>query len=518
MLGRKIIAIFTFLSLIGVVSTSVVADTKAATEGWPAYPKVNYQSGVASKEVIARGEYLAKMGDCLGCHTDRKTLQSYAGGYQFPTPFGVIVSSNITPDKKTGIGNWTEKQFIRAIKEGVRPDGQYIYPAMPYNYYHQIPDADAAALYAYFMSTPAIDNPVPDNQMTWPFGWRFLQLGWRILFFNHWNKLPEFQYVSTESPEWNQGRYIVESLGHCIQCHGKLNALGAPEMEYKLTGGMILGYYAPNITGNRLKDFSNEKVMNVFRKNEMLSGGPVQGPMLEANMDSLRHLSDADLNSIAVYLKSLNITPPVVKNAGSLAPKDIYNAHCAQCHTTGGSGAPILGDKDEWNKRLQKSGGLAGIQHLAIVGIGSMPAKGTCVTCTDQQINDTVAYIIQTTENSKGVAARKSTAPPSVNYSAQAAQLVYDTHCASCHSNRNNKAAPQLGDEKAWAPILQQQFNILFSHALYGYGSMPGKKDSINAQGQLIKGYCPNCTDRDVQMAVIYMAQKANKEKDYSLW
>jgi cytochrome c5 len=497
------------------VALPLFAAQKA--ENFPVYPTVNLKSGAASPEIIKKGEYLAKMGDCLGCHTDPKTRHAYAGGYQFPTPFGVIVSSNITPDKETGIGKWTQAQFRDAIKEGVSPRG-YIYPAMPFNYYHQLPDADVDALFAYFMSVPAVHYQVPDNQMTWPFGWRFLQLGWRIMFFNPWNKFPEFTYDNTQSADWNRGRYIVEGLGHCIQCHGKLNALGAPEMKYKLTGGMILGFYAPNITKSHLGNLPEQKIMDVFKKNQMLNGGPVQGPMLEANMDSLRYLHDDDLHAIAVFLKSVDVPSPPAAKSSSLTGGALYESVCASCHTTGSSGAPILGDKAEWAKRLKENGGLPGLYQRAINGIGSMPAKGTCTSCTDAQIDSAVDYILKTTEESKGVSLPKATAPKLIRYVPTVGQKVYQAQCAACHSN-DKSTAPQLGDLKAWQPILErEQLDVLFAHAIYGYGTMPGKKTKIGPNGKMIKGYCEDCLNSDLQQAVIYMVQKSSKNSNYTLW
>jgi cytochrome c5 len=498
------------LTVFGAVESPVFAG-----EVFPKYPVINYNNGIASPATLKKGEYLAKMGDCLGCHTE-PTLgaKPFAGGYQFPTPFGVIVSSNITPDKISGIGSWTKAQFIKAIKNGVDNEGKYIFPVMPYNYYHQVSDADMGAIYDYLMSVPAVSYQVPDNQMFWPFGWRFMQLGWRILFFNPLNKLPEFQNDPTQSAAWNRGHYIVEGLGHCNECHTPQGLLGNPKFEYKLTGNMIEGYYAPNITGNRLKDIPNEKIIAVFQKNQMLGGGPVQGPMLEANEDSLKYLTTDDLTAIAIYLKSLNVTPPAMKH-GNLSGEDLYNSVCASCHTTGGSGAPMLGDKAEWSKRLAQ-GGLNGLYTVAIDGKGSMPPKGTCIGCSDQEIQAAVDYILKTTEESKGQMARKPTAPIPFKYSPALGQQVYRAQCAVCH-DKGIDGAPKIGDETAWAPIVKKQLDILFAHSIYGYGKMPGKKP-VQRNGQYQAGYCPDCSNSDIEQAVIYIANKSGKSVAYGLW
>jgi cytochrome c5 len=495
-----------------------VSHSYAATsaEVFPTYPAVNYNSGVASPDVIKKGEYLAKMGDCLGCHTEpTQGAKAFAGGYQFPTPFGVIVSSNITPDKATGIGAWTQAEFIKAVKEGVRPNGDYLFPVMPYNYYHAVPDEDMAAIYAYMMSVPAVNYQVPDNEMMWPFGWRFLQIGWRTLYFNAFNKFPVMTDDPTQSAEWNRGRFIVEGLAHCNECHTPQGPLGNPKMKYKLTGNLIEGYYAPNITGSRLKDTPIQDIVDVFHKNKMLAGGPVQGPMLEANEDSFKYLSTADITAIAIYLKALDIPSPPAKKGG-MTGAELYNSVCASCHTTGGSGAPILGDKAEWAKRMNV-GGINHLYSVAINGIGSMPPKGTCVTCTNAEIDSAVDYIIQTTENSKGVEARKATAPTPITYSAAKGKQVYEAQCASCH-NKGVDGAPVLGDVVAWTPILQKQLDVLFSHAIYGYGKMPAKRPMLGKDGKYTDGYCPDCSNEDIEQAVIYMANKGGKNVNYGLW
>jgi len=151
-----------------------------------------------------------KKGDCLGCHTGSTPgAKPFAGGYQFHTSFGVIVSSNITPDKSKGIGSRTQDEFIRAVKEGIDNNCGYIFTVMPYNYYHTVPNEDVAAIYAYMMSVPAVNYQVPENKMTWPFSWRLLQLVWRTLYFNAFNKYPVIAEDKTQSAEWNRGHYIV---------------------------------------------------------------------------------------------------------------------------------------------------------------------------------------------------------------------------------------------------------------------------------------------------------------------
>jgi mono/diheme cytochrome c family protein len=173
-------------------------DTTAAapaTEQYAQYPKMNYGAG-SKADQLKRGEYLVKMGDCIACHT-APGGQAFAGGLAFDTPFGTIYSPNITPDKQHGIGQWTNPQFFKAVREGIAPDGQYFYPAFPFPYYNKLSDQDLLDIRAYLNAIPASAKPNQENSMMFPFNWRFLQLGWRLMFF-------EFQKTGPYKPDPNQ--------------------------------------------------------------------------------------------------------------------------------------------------------------------------------------------------------------------------------------------------------------------------------------------------------------------------
>ena len=247
-------------------STSYAAPTKNSTEEpmlesyYPAYPPTTIRSPF-TEETVKRGEYLAKMGDCISCHTNVKGgTPAYAGGLSIATPFGTFYTPNITPDKETGIGQWTEQDFIRALKEGRDPKGRNYFPVFPYVYFANTSDEDLRALYAYFMSLPAVKQeniPLP-----FPFsvpGARSSLLGWKLLFF-YPNEL--LQNDPTQSKVWNRGKYIVDGLGHCSLCHTPLNPLGSPKTQYYLTGGFIDGYWAPNITKHGLESATEAEVAN----------------------------------------------------------------------------------------------------------------------------------------------------------------------------------------------------------------------------------------------------------------
>lgn len=303
--------------------------------GYPIYPTPNYNSGFPP-QLIKQGEYLAKAGDCIACHTDTHHHGiPFAGGYAIKTPFGVIYSPNITPDKTTGIGNWTSDQFIKAMHDGIAPNGSNYFPVFPYTSFTKVNVADLMAIQAYLMSLPPINNIPPANDITWPFSIRFFQWGWKLLFFDKYKGV--YQYDANQLPEWNRGAYLVQGLAHCGECHSPRNLLGAVKHKNEFTGAFVLGYYAPDITAKGLKDASIDDVLNVFLKNQTLNGtGQVQGPMAEVNYDSLRYMTQDDLRNIVIYLKTVvsmepqqNIFAAQINISPGITPisHDIYELH-----------------------------------------------------------------------------------------------------------------------------------------------------------------------------------------------
>ena len=253
-----------------------------------------------------RGEYLTKMGDCIACHTDTTHPNSpvFAGGYPISTPFGIFYSPNITSDKETGIGKWTDDEFVRAMQHGISPQGYNYFPVFPYTSFTRVTRDDLLAIKAYLFSIPAIKNTPPKNDVAFPFSWRFLQYGWKLLFFEFHKGV--YQYDSSKSPVWNRGAYIVQGLAHCGECHTPRNMFGAMKYSYALTGAFVEGYYAPNITGHGLEGIPDQKIIEVFTKNKKLKGsGEVGGPMREVNVDSLKYLTQADLQAIVTYLRTV---------------------------------------------------------------------------------------------------------------------------------------------------------------------------------------------------------------------
>ncbi|CZI89187.1 Gluconate 2-dehydrogenase cytochrome c subunit precursor [Legionella pneumophila] len=369
---------------------------------FPKYPVLNLE-GKSIQEVtqIQRGEYLVKAGDCITCHTNTlENGKSFAGGLPIQTPYGVIYATNITPDKKTGIGQWSDADFIKAMREGISPDNTYYYPAFPFLYFNKTSTEDLLAIKAYLNAIPAIEQPNRANEMIWPFGWRFIQLGWRILFFSP-NNMGPYTINTRQSSEWNRGAYLVEGLGHCGMCHtpsyylfNKNFVLAAPIRKYNLAGAYAVGYLAPNITHSALGDVPTKELMKTFTEHLSLSGGKVRGPMLEAVHNSLIHFSEADLLSIITYLKNVHSDSPpqpVLKNI-SLG-ETIYKQYCSVCHNIGVSGAPKLGDFISWSPLIKS--GVDKLYEATMNGTSNMPAKGGCANCSKKDIEAAVNYIVE---------------------------------------------------------------------------------------------------------------------------
>ncbi|OGT53359.1 MAG: hypothetical protein A3E84_00985 [Gammaproteobacteria bacterium RIFCSPHIGHO2_12_FULL_42_13] len=495
--------VYTLLGIsINAKNSANVYDTSVY---YPTYPTPNTKGkGAEQIKMINRGAYLVKVGDCIACHTntDKKGI-AFAGGLAMATPFGTIYTPNITPDKETGIGNWTDEQFIKAMHEGISPSGEYYFPAFPYLYFNQITVPDLRAIKVYLESIPAVHQENHENNMVWPFNWRFIQLGWRILFF--YPSAGPYKNNPAKTVQWNRGAYLIEGLGHCAMCHtpsyyivSEQLSLGAPIKKYNLTGAVVEGYLAPNITKTNLGAIPDEQLIQTFSMSRMIGGAQLQGPMLEAVHDSLSHLTHEDMIALAVYLKSVQSEmPPAPKVGKSAEGAYIYNSYCSGCHASGVGGAPKFGDKANWS--LLAGSGINKLYAVAIGGGGNMPAKGTCLSCSDSDIKSAVDYMVAATMQGVDPVSQ-------VPLSAGAnVQKFYQANCSGCHSS-GSKAIPQLGDKKAWKPILGEGFLKAYKNIMAGRNGHP------------LHAGCQQCTDQEILDAVKYMLQKGSANKNYILW
>jgi mono/diheme cytochrome c family protein len=302
----------------------------------------------ALTQAINRGEYLARAGDCVACHTE-PTGKPFAGGRAMPTPFGNIYVPNITPDDETGIGLWTADDFYRMMHTGISRDGSLLYPAMPFASYTKVTREDCDAIFAYLQSIAPVKQKNRPHELRFPYNKRELLAGWRALYFRE----GEYEPVAGQSAQWNRGAYLVQGLGHCSMCHTQVNALGGSSESKAFEGGMIpnQNWYAPSLTSNReagLGDWSLREIMDVLQVG-ISARGTTYGPMAEVVYNSLQYMTDEDTEAMAVYLKGLpqrDAEPPPPSSARLVQPsvmeagRRTYEKQCAVCHGDEGKGFP----------------------------------------------------------------------------------------------------------------------------------------------------------------------------------
>ncbi|MBN9587034.1 MAG: aldehyde dehydrogenase [Afipia sp. 62-7] len=386
----------------------------AAVLPWRAIPPIARPDiSTYSTATIARGEQLAALGDCAVCHTATNGIIN-AGGRALETPFGVIYSTNITPDAETGIGAWSYPAFERAMREGIHRDGRQLYPAFPYNHFAKTTDADLQALYAYLMAQPAVRAVNRDTKLAFPFNLRPLMAGWNALFHDP----AAFQPDATRSDIWNRGAYLVESLGHCGACHTPRNALGAERTSKAyLAGGEADGWEAPALTSlsHAPIPWSEDELFAYLRTGFSRFHGVAAGPMAPV-VKNLASVPDSDIRAMAVYLASFNdkaldrpaedaLAAQLESSTGAGMTRSsmgarIYEGACAVCHQVGG---PMLfGARPSLalNSNLHSATPdnlvqvvLHGIDAPVSSDLGYMPAFRNSLN--DEQVAELVSYLRQ---------------------------------------------------------------------------------------------------------------------------
>jgi len=301
---------------------------------------------------IKRGEYVMRLADCAACHN-----ASFNGGYKIDTPFGALETSNITPDRETGIGNMTERDFFTAVRQGRGTHG-FLYPAMPYTAYAQMTDADMHDLWAYFSTIAPVKHEVDENAgMNFPYNIRLAMLGWNVLFFDN----AEFKPDSAKDLSWNRGKYLVDGAAHCSVCHTARNALGGEISSAYLQGGNLGDWFAPDITPNPhtgIGDWKSGQIED-YLKTGSNGTSVAAGPMAEAVEHSTQYFNKNDLQAIATYLRALpaSSTPP--QNAyrmDAAREKDAalsYEVNCSACHGLQGEGITGMVPAFAGNRAMQ---------------------------------------------------------------------------------------------------------------------------------------------------------------------
>ncbi|MCW8128466.1 cytochrome c [Microbulbifer halophilus] len=298
-----------------------------------------------SAEQVERGRVLAGIGNCATCHTVNED-DPYAGGREFPTGFGSLYATNITPHPEDGIGNWSREAFVRSMREGVARDGSYLYPAFPYTHFKNLTDEDLDALYAYLMTREPVAYTPPENALHFPFNLRFLQWGWQLLFFSRDPLQPDPQ----QSDDWNRGAYLAEGAGHCTACHSPRNAFGAEKKDKAYAGALVDNWYAPALNTEQPVPvhWDSDTLYDYLREGQTDYQGVAVGSMGEVVHQGLERAPDSDIRAIAIYLASLagpEEADGVDRQAGQIIEaahertdgdrgygENVYMAACAACH------------------------------------------------------------------------------------------------------------------------------------------------------------------------------------------
>lgn len=352
--------------------------------------------------LLRRGRDLVIQGDCVSCHT-RRGGQPFNGGLGLKTPFGVIYSPNLTSETTTGIGNWTNDQFFRALNQGVAADGTHLYPAFPYPHFTSVSRANADAILAYLKTIPGTAYTPPPNRLPFPINLRISAAAWNMLFFDKHT----FQPDPSKSQSWNRGAQLVSGLGHCGACHTPKNIFGAEKKSQSLQGATLSDWMAPDLTGNPRTGLGRWSTADIveFLKSGRNAHSDAAGPMAEVVSYSTSQMSDKDLNAIATYLKSLPAAPAQQQRAPDPAAMttgaEIYFDSCTACHRAKGQGSPRIFPPLAGSAIAQQSDP-TGVIHLILAGgrAGPTPTRPSPLSMpsfawklTDREIADVATYI-----------------------------------------------------------------------------------------------------------------------------
>ncbi|HLG84718.1 MAG TPA: cytochrome c [Bradyrhizobium sp.] len=386
-------------------------ETVAAADYHGANP-TGVPASLAKAGLVERGAYLARAADCMACHS-KPGGKDFAGGLGFKLPFGTLYSTNITPDKETGIGNYSDADFLNAVHRGVRRDGARLYPAMPYVSYSYMTDDDALAIKAYLFSLPPVHAATPANTLAFPFDQRWAMTFWSVLF----NRDTRFAPDASKSPEWNRGAYLAEALAHCGECHTPRNLAFALDNRKKFAGAMTAGWRAFNITSDKatgVGGWSDADLASYLASGHAAGHGTASGPMGEAVDRSFSQLTAEDIKSLVAYVRSV---PPIASTdlPASPAPpapashkdgggkdnargKLVFEGGCVSCHGWTGesavsplatlTGAAAVNDPSGTNVAQIV---LSGTRRLTPSGALSMPAFGQAYS--DDEIAAVANYV-----------------------------------------------------------------------------------------------------------------------------
>lgn len=356
-----------------------------------------------AEDAVARGRYLAILGDCRGCHT-APHQSAFSGGLPFTAPFGTLYSTNITPDRETGIGTWSQDDFYRALHQGIAPGGRHLYPAFPYPYFARLNRQQSDDLFAYLKTLKPVRRLPTPNALLFPFNIRAVMTVWNWLFLDSTPYRPD----PGQSAAWNRGRFIVEGPGHCAACHTPKNPLYGDRKDQALAGGLAQNWFAANLTGNAQEGLGGWRHDEVVR---YLATGRnahtvAAGSMEEKISFSTSQMREDDRAAIATYLKSLpshgnvQMRQPVAEQMA--AGQVVFVSRCAVCHKAGQPmPGPLAGYPKLDGNTLVVSRNPATVVRIILQGAGppmtghapvgfSMPAFAAL---SDAEIADVATYI-----------------------------------------------------------------------------------------------------------------------------
>jgi mono/diheme cytochrome c family protein len=389
-----------------------------AFTGGKSVPLADYRGGdptgvpadMRQASLVERGKYLTEAADCVVCHT-APGGKEYAGGFAFKLPFGTMYSTNITPDKETGIGKYTDREFLDAMHRGIRRDGARLYPAMPYTSYTYVTDADALAIKAYLFSLAPVRAVPPENTLIFPFNQRWAMTFWSLVF----NPDARFQPDTSQSLKWNRGAYLAEALAHCGECHTPRNIGFALDNRKKFAGAPVAGWRAFNISSDKatgLGGWTDEEIGFYLSAGYVPGHGTASGPMGEAVDHSFSKMAKADIEAMVTFLRSVppvmspdfsvKSTPAPVSHkdgmTASLLGKKIFEGACVSCHGWSGesgvspfatlTGSAAVNDPSATNVAQIVIGGT---RRLTPDGALSMPSFGHAYS--DDEIAAVANYV-----------------------------------------------------------------------------------------------------------------------------
>jgi len=364
---------------------------------------------LAHADPIAKGKYLTEAADCMACHT-AKGGNPFAGGRAFKLPFGTLYTPNITPDRETGIGAWSDGEFLRAVHDGISRDGSRLYPAFPYASYAMLTDTDVIAIRRYLETLEPVRQKNLPNSFSFPFNQRWLMAAWSAFF----NREGRFRPVVERSEEWNRGAYLVEAAAHCGECHTPRNLMQAMNMRQKFSGGVAESWNAYNITSDRISgigDWPREALASYLSRGHAQNHGVASGPMAEAVELSLSKLTQSDIRAMVTYLRSIpairtSAAPamagpaqaiPGETLAGEAHGKRLFEGACASCHAWSGQGALVNGAQLTGNRAVNDRTS-ANVVLMILEGTGK-PATGRAympsfrTAYSDAEIADLANYV-----------------------------------------------------------------------------------------------------------------------------